>query len=103
MSSQTLIPNFPLSYISISSQVIDEIKKEPMRDINLLNKIQIPWWIMIHTNVPECTYYFGPFDNLEEANHAQLGYIEDLRQENAQDLQVVIKQCQPTNLTIMNE
>ncbi|MEA5509721.1 DUF1816 domain-containing protein [Crocosphaera sp. UHCC 0190] len=101
MSNQTLISNFSRSRISISSQVIDEMKEEPMRDTNMLQTIQIPWWIIIHTNVPLCTYYFGPFDNLEEANNAQLGYIEDLNQEKAQDIKVIIKQCQPTNLTIM--
>ena len=27
----------------------------------------IPWWIEIHTQLPVCTYYFGPFDTEQEA------------------------------------
>ena len=60
----------------------------------------LPWWIEIHTNSPHCTYYFGPFDSAFEAQDLQTGYLEDLRQEQAQILTAQIKQCQPPQLTI---
>ena len=58
------------------------------------------WWVEIHTNNPQCTYYFGPFEKAEEARASQDGYLEDLKQEQAQIITVEIKQCQPKELTI---
>ena len=58
------------------------------------------WWVEIQTNNPQCTYYFGPFETAEEARASQDGYLEDLRQEQAQIITVEIKQCQPKELTI---
>ena len=58
------------------------------------------WWVEIHTNNPQCTYYFGPFETALEARGLQEGYLEDLRQEQAQVITVAIKQCQPKHLTI---
>lgn len=63
----------------------------------------LPWWIEVRTNHPHCTYYFGPFDNAFEAQALQPGYLEDLRQEQAQIRLVQIKQCQPQQLTICAE
>lgn len=59
-----------------------------------------PWWVRIDTQNPICTYYFGPFDNMVDAVIAQFGYIEDLEQENAQNIKVVIDQFSPDQLTI---
>ena len=58
------------------------------------------WWVEIQTKNPQCIYYFGPFETVREAIGLQDGYLEDLRQEQAQIITVVIKQCQPENLTI---
>ncbi len=58
------------------------------------------WWVEIHTKTPQCTYYFGPFESALEARSLQSGYLEDLRQEQAQEITVEIKQCQPEHLTI---
>lgn len=60
----------------------------------------LPWWIKISTAQPAVTYYFGPFDSLEEAKSSQAGYVEDLQQEDAQGISVEIKRCQPDNLTV---
>ena len=57
------------------------------------------WWIEIKTTVPQCIYYFGPFNSYQEAEFNQPGYIEDLLKERAIDITVKIKKCQPTNLT----
>ena len=58
------------------------------------------WWVEIQTKNPQCTYYFGPFETALEARASQDGYLEDLRQEQAQITTVEIKQCQPKELTI---
>ena len=58
------------------------------------------WWLEIHTINPQCTYYFGPFETALEARSLQAGYLEDLRQEEAQVMTIEIKQCQPQQLTI---
>ena len=58
------------------------------------------WWIKIQTPRPACTYYFGPFDSEKEAKLSQLGYVEDLVQEGAQDIDVEIKRFRPKQLTI---
>ena len=61
------------------------------------------WWVEIHTKTPQCTYYFGPFGTALEARGLQEGYLEDLRQEQAQVITVAIKQCQPEQLTLCLE
>ncbi|WP_248277713.1 DUF1816 domain-containing protein [Brasilonema sp. UFV-L1] len=57
-------------------------------------------WVEIISNKPCCTYYFGPFDNVEQAIVDQDGYIEDLVNEGAQGITVQIKWCEPKELTI---
>ena len=61
------------------------------------------WWVEIQTNNPQCTYYFGPFETSVAASDLQDGFLEDLRQEQAQIITVEIKQCQPEELTICVE
>jgi hypothetical protein len=60
---------------------------------------ELAWWIEINTSCPRCTYYFGPFHNLNEARIARGGYVEDLYQERARDIVAHIKWCQPKVLT----
>lgn len=59
----------------------------------------IPWWIEILTAEPNCLYYFGPFDTMQEAHYYQSGYIEDLKAEKASVICVEVKQCYPQILT----
>ncbi len=61
------------------------------------------WWVEITTERPACTYYFGPFATAVEADAAKGGYVEDLEGESAQGIQVTIKRCKPTQLTIERE
>ncbi|NHC34370.1 DUF1816 domain-containing protein [Scytonema millei] len=61
------------------------------------------WWVEIITTKPHCTYYFGPFSSHDEAKAAYPGYVEDLDGEGAQGIAIVIKRCQPTELTICDE
>jgi Domain of unknown function (DUF1816) len=65
----------------------------------LVQAVAESWWVRVNTTIPHCTYYFGPFDNFTEANHARFGYVEDLIGEGAQGITVTIKRCQPTVLT----
>jgi hypothetical protein len=61
------------------------------------------WWVEIKTEAPTCTYYFGPFDVEAEAELAKRGYVEDLEQEKAQDIQVTVMHCnKPEPLTVFD-
>lgn len=62
------------------------------------------WWIEIKTESPSCTYYFGPFNDANEAETYKAGYIEDLEQEGAQRIQAQVMRCSdPEKLTIFDE
>lgn len=65
-----------------------------------LNLIGQAWWVEINTNLPRCTYYFGPFATAIEADANKFGYVEDLEDELAQGIQIAIKRCQPVQMTI---
>jgi hypothetical protein len=70
---------------------------------SFLKQPELAWWVEIVTDEPQCTYYFGPFASAKEAELAQHGYIEDLKQEEAQGITVVSKWCQPKELTIFED
>jgi hypothetical protein len=61
------------------------------------------WWIKVVTQSPACTYYFGPFDSLTEAESRQPEYIEDIKQEGAAEIISQIQRCQPEQLTICED
>ncbi|HEY9829391.1 MAG TPA: DUF1816 domain-containing protein [Stenomitos sp.] len=63
------------------------------------NQMDLDWWVEIVTALPNCTYYFGPFSSKQEADFAQVGYFEDLKQEGAHGITIQIKRCQPRELT----
>jgi hypothetical protein len=63
------------------------------------NPQSLSWWIEIYTDFPRCFYYFGPFESETEAQAHQGGYLDDLRQEGAENILVEIKQCRPLALT----
>lgn len=62
-----------------------------------------PWWVRIITQTPRCTYFFGPFDSAQEAQEHKSGYLEDLEQEGAQGIEVLVLQDRPETLTIYDE
>ena len=68
-----------------------------------LQGFSTPWWVEVTTEQPKCIYYFGPFQTSIEAKSAQSGYVEDLENEGAQGIQVIIKRCKPEVLTIFDE
>jgi Domain of unknown function (DUF1816) len=61
------------------------------------------WWIKIFTTHPRCTYYFGPFGGVLEAEIQMKGYIKDLESESAEGIQTQIQRGKPTQLTIDHE
>jgi hypothetical protein len=71
--------------------------------ISVLESVGLAWWVEIVTENPACTYYFGPFGSSQDAEAEQPGYIQDLEAEGAKGLQVVVKRCKPTQLTIFDE
>lgn len=70
---------------------------------NLFHSLGWAWWVEIATQSPRCTYYFGPFLSVKEANAAKVGYVEDLEHEGAQEITVNVKRCKPTALTIADD
>lgn len=75
--------------------------------LNILGIQQVknfPYWLKITTKVPQCVYYFGPFDSPLEAKALQGGYIEDLISENAQGIHIEMEHgSQPESLTVCEE
>jgi Domain of unknown function (DUF1816) len=72
----------------------------------LLDSLQffgLAWWIEIVTERPNCTYYFGPFASAKEAKAHKSGYVEDLESEATEGIQVQIKRCKPSQVTIDRE
>ena len=66
----------------------------------LVHSLTADWWVEVTTINPAYTYYFGPFDTVEEAEAAQAGYIEDLALEGAQEITAEVKRCSPQEITI---
>ena len=62
--------------------------------------LKASWWVQINTQMPTCTYYFGPFDSKKDAKLSQACYIEDLTHERAQGITAEIKRMRPKKLTI---
>ena len=58
------------------------------------------WWVKILTNKPNYIYYFGVFDNYQEAESCKKGYIQDLEEEKAEIVDIEIEQCQPKQITV---
>jgi Domain of unknown function (DUF1816) len=69
----------------------------------IANQVGMAWWVEVTTTSPRCTYYFGPFLNEAEAQTAKPGYLEDIEREGAQGMQVVVKRCKPSTLTVCED
>jgi len=50
----------------------------------------LAWWLEVETQEPICTYYFGPFDRLEDALSSQGQYSEKLLNEGGKGISVQI-------------
>ncbi len=69
----------------------------------VLNSLGLAYWVKIETAQPSCIYYFGPFLTVVEAKNAQAGYIEDLMNEGSMGIEVAIKRCKPSELTVFDD
>lgn len=69
----------------------------------LLNSLGLAHWVKIVSDNPQCTYYFGPFLTVDEAQIAQAGYIEDIVGEGARVDKIEVMRCKPQDLTIYDE
>jgi hypothetical protein len=70
---------------------------------NVLHYLGQAYWVEVKTDHPPCTYYFGPFLSVQEADTEKEGYCEDLELEGAKGIQVEVKRCRPTQLTITDD
>jgi Domain of unknown function (DUF1816) len=68
-----------------------------------MEQVAKDWWAKIITATPHCTYYFGPFSTREEAELAYPGYVEDLNDEGATGIVIVMECVLPEVLTICDE
>jgi diguanylate cyclase (GGDEF)-like protein len=68
----------------------------------VLKQLKMCWWVKIHTVIPCVTYFFGPFDSLEEAEQNHWGYIEDLMAEKAFGITFEFQKAQPKALTLID-
>lgn len=82
------------------TNLINRLGRQPSLTLRQVLQRPNPWWVKVCTQNPTCTYYFGPFDSKAEAMAAQAGYIEDLEQENAEDIQVDLQRCSAQRLTL---
>lgn len=71
--------------------------------VKVMDTVGLAYWVEILTDSPKCTYYFGPFANKIEAEVAQMGYVEDLQHEGAQNIVVTVKRCKPDRITIIDD
>ena len=69
--------------------------------LSAMAQIGMAWWVEVKTEVPTCTYYFGPFSSSDDAVCHQPGYLDDLRKEGAQNIYSEVKRCRPKDLTIV--
>ena len=60
------------------------------------------WWVEVSTQQPKYRFYFGPFGTSYEAESQLPGYVEDLREEGAEEITFKIQQCHPEQLTVAN-
>ncbi|MGB3493514.1 MAG: DUF1816 domain-containing protein [Elainellaceae cyanobacterium] len=60
---------------------------------------QQKWWVKIQTKTPDCTYYFGSFNQKEEAENLQMDYVDNLVREGAKEITVNLENCCPQELT----
>jgi len=81
-------------------QVLSIVDTKIIPENNLISFSEVIWWIRIDTIKPPMTYYFGPFDNLFEAEENCEGYIEDLIQEKSEGITFDYQYFEPDSLTI---
>jgi hypothetical protein len=67
---------------------------------SLLDTLGQAHWVEVTTETPRCIYYFGPFLSPKEAHGSKQAYWDDLNNEGAEGIQMTVKRCKPSRLTI---
>lgn len=78
--------------------MIASLKKQP--ELQPLDSLPLAWWLQFEASNPNCIYFCGPFDNQKAAEAAVDQYLEDLKPEHQQILNVCSRFCQPRKAVI---
>ena len=84
-------------------EIMKFLEKAEDHFLSMLERLGLAWWVEVKTLDPDCTYYFGPFVTVHQAQFLQRGYLEDLIQEGVQISAVELKQCNPELFTVSPE
>ncbi|PZD72168.1 hypothetical protein C1752_03754 [Acaryochloris thomasi RCC1774] len=57
------------------------------------------WWVTVTTQQPNYEYLFGPFKDKKEAEENLSGYIKDLADEGAIQIEAEVCWCKPQAIT----
>ena len=57
----------------------------------LANGLGLAWWAKVETQVPAVTYWFGPFLNRQHLQRALPAFLEDLKAEGPEGLEVTVQ------------
>lgn len=60
---------------------------------------KLAWWVTVTTQQPDYEYFFGPFEQKDEAEKHLSGYSQDLSDEGATQIQATVIWCKPKALT----
>lgn len=59
----------------------------------------LAWWVTVTTQQPDYEYFFGPFEQKDEAEKHLCGYSQDLSDEGAIQIKASVIWCQPEAIT----
>ncbi len=90
-------------WIQRKIEIMKFLEKAEDHFLSMLERLGLAWWVEVQTKNPDCTYYFGPFVTVHQAQFLQRGYLEDITQEGAQISSVELKQCNPESVTVSHE
>ncbi len=90
-------------WIQRKIEIMKFLEKAEDHFLSTLERLGLAWWVEVKTLDPDCTYYFGPFVTVHQAQFLQRGYIEDLIQEGTQISAVELKQFTPESFTVSSE
>ncbi len=72
---------------------------KPHRTVSKKEVYEQAWWVTVTTEQPDYEYFFGPFEEKEEAEANLSGYVRDLSDEGATQIKSTICWCQPKAIT----
>ena len=76
------------------------IERESSQESTKEQGYEEAWWLRVTTKEPCCEYYFGPFSQRCDVAIRRGGFIKDLYDEGATQIETEILWYRPTELTI---